>query len=68
MEDKRAPAGKFRVIGVDTFEGPFADCIIGDYDTREKADEVARMKAGEMFKTYVYDDKGSFVRGGYGRF
>lgn len=65
-KELNAPTGKFRVIGVDTFEGLFADYFIGDYDTREEAVNVAKAKGGEMNKTYVYDDKGKECSGGFG--
>lgn len=51
----KAPKGKFRVIGVDTFNG--ANWIQGDFDTKEKAFD----KATHNFvgcKMNVYDDKG----------
>jgi hypothetical protein len=43
----RAPKGWFRVVGVDTFEGPLADYHIGDFSDREDAiqhDRRARKK------------------------
>lgn len=60
-ENLRAPAGKFRVIGVDTFEGPREDYLIGDYDNETLAIEVARGHAGEMNPVYVYDPSGKCV-------
>lgn len=54
----KAPKGKFRVVGVDTFEGPRADYLIGDYDTQEEAEAMATKRGGVMNPTYVYDDKG----------
>jgi hypothetical protein len=54
-----APKGEFRVIGVDTFEGPCADYLIGDYDTREEAIRVGDEHGGEMNIIYVYDSKGN---------
>lgn len=54
-----APKGKFRVIGVDTFDG--GDWHDGDYDTKEAALEVARKKGGNMTILYVYDDKGNRI-------
>jgi len=53
---RAAPKGKFRVIGVDTFDG--GDWVQGDFDTLEEALKVARSKGGEMTKMHVYDDKG----------
>lgn len=52
----KAPEGKFRVVGVDTFDG--TDWVDGDYDTYEKARLAAIEKGGKMLKTHVYNDKG----------
>ncbi len=54
-----APRGQFRVVGVDTFEGPCADYLIGDYKTSEEAIKIAKEHGGEMNPVYVYDDKGT---------
>ena len=54
----RAPKGKFRVIGVDTFEGPTADYLIGDYKTLDEAKKVCDEHGGTMNITYVYDEAG----------
>lgn len=62
LPDLKAPQGKFRVIGVDTFDG--GDWIEGDFDTREMAIECARKKGGTMLKTHVYDDKGNHIEEG----
>lgn len=51
-----APKGKFRVVGVDTFDG--GDWVEGDCDTLEEAIELANKTGGTMLKTHVYDDKG----------
>lgn len=64
----KAPKGKYLVIGVDTFEGPTADYEIGTYKSKEEALSVANSRGGEMNKTYVYDDEGYEVSGGYGSF
>lgn len=61
-----APKGKFRVIGVDTFEAYNADYLIGDYSTLKKALQVAKAHGGTMNPTYVYDDKGNEKSGGFG--
>jgi hypothetical protein len=58
----KAPEGKFRVIGVDTFDG--TDWIYGDYDTKEIAVTLANEKAGNMLKTHVYDDQGNHIHEG----
>jgi hypothetical protein len=60
-----APKGKFRVIGVDTFDG--GDWCQGDFDTREAALQCARDKGGEMTMMHVYDDTGKHI-GQAGRF
>ncbi len=52
----KAPEGKFRVVGVDTFDG--TDWIQGDCDTFEGARLGAIEKGGTMLKTHVYNDKG----------
>lgn len=57
----KAPAGKFRVVGVDTFEGPRADYLIGDYSLLEKAKEVADEHGGTMNPVYVYDAGGKML-------
>lgn len=56
---QQAPAGKFRVVGVDTFDG--TDWLQGDFDTLEQATEVANKKGGEMTKMHVYDDTGKHL-------
>jgi len=55
----QAPIGKYRVIGVDTFDG--GDWIEGDFDTAAEAYERAREKGGTMLKTHVYDDTGQHL-------
>ncbi len=55
----KAPKGKFRVIGVDTFDG--GDWIEGDFDSKKEAFERANSKGGTMLKTHVYDDKGNHL-------
>lgn len=52
----KPPKGKFRVIGVDTFDG--GDWVEGDFDTAEKALAHAKARGGTMLKMYVYDDIG----------
>jgi hypothetical protein len=56
---RAAPKGKFRVIGVDTFDG--GDWVQGDFDTKEAAIAEAQKRGGEMTKMHVYDDKGRHV-------
>jgi len=55
----KAPTGKFRVIGVDTFDG--TDWISGDFDTLDEAKQKAKDEGGTMLKTHVYDDAGKHV-------
>lgn len=55
----KAPKGKFRVVGVDTFDG--TDWVQGDYKTRDEAVKIAKEKGGTMLKTHVYDDKGNHI-------
>lgn len=64
-KDFKAPKGKFRVVGVDTFDG--GDWIEGDFKTKEEALRCAKKERGDMCKTHVYDDKGNHV-GEAGRF
>jgi hypothetical protein len=56
-----APAGKYRVVGVDTFDG--TDWVEGDFDSKEAATAHAdeRTDGKEMLKMHVYDDKGRHV-------
>ncbi len=56
---RKAPRGKFRVIGVDTFDG--GDWVEDDFDTLEKARKHAdeRTEGEQMLKMHVYDDTGS---------
>lgn len=54
----KAPTGKFRVVGVDTFEGPKAEYLIDDYDTRWKAKMACDIHGGSMNPCYLYDDRG----------
>lgn len=65
-----APKGKFRAIGVDTFEGPFADWVIGDYFTKEEAlaQAEATCSGRQMTRAYVYDDAGKSVSNGFGSY
>ena len=56
---RSAPAGKYRVICVDTFDG--GDWVHGDFETRDAAISAARSKGGEMLRAYVYDDSGRHV-------
>lgn len=58
---RKAPAGKFRLVGVDTFDG--TDWVHADYYTLEEAIAVAdaETKGKQMLKFHVYNDKGEHV-------
>ncbi len=56
---RNAPTGKFRVVGVDTFDG--GDWVAGDFDTREEAITYADKKGAVMLVMHVYDDKGEHI-------
>jgi hypothetical protein len=56
---RRPPKGKFRVIGVDTFDGD--DWVEGDFDSAQAALSHARSKGGQMTKMHVYDDTGRHI-------
>jgi len=61
-----APAGKFRVIGVDLFS--HEDYLVGDYSSRAKAFKIAdahnTKRSGSMDDIcYVYDHQGAYIRG-----
>lgn len=55
----KSDKGKFRVVGVDTFDG--GDWVVGDYDTKEEALAIARAKGGQMTMMYVYDSAGNRI-------
>jgi hypothetical protein len=54
----RAPLGLFRVIACDTFEGPFADTLVGDFTKLDAAVAAAHRAIEPMTAVYVYDDSG----------
>lgn len=58
---RNAPPGKFRVVGVDTFDGD--DWVEGDFDTAAAAmtHAAGRTTGKQMLKMHVYDDKGRHV-------
>lgn len=58
-KDLKAPKGKFRVIGVDTFDG--GDYIAGDFKKKQDAIDLAQKSGGTMNIYYVYDDRGNQV-------
>jgi len=57
----KAPTGKFRVIGVDTFDG--TDWIEKDCDTLNEARQLMMdsTKGKDMLKMHVYDDGGNHL-------
>ncbi len=59
MTELKAPEGKFRVVGVDTFDGE--DWVQGDFNTSDGALDVANKKGDTMTKMHVYDDKGKHL-------
>ncbi|MFZ0913567.1 MAG: hypothetical protein WBQ76_11725 [Candidatus Korobacteraceae bacterium] len=56
--EHKAPSGQFHAVGCDTFEGPMADYLIGDYDTLDAAIEAAKAGLSPMVSVYVYDETG----------
>ena len=56
---RKAPEGKFRVIGVDTFDG--GDWLEDDFDTQEEAIKCIADKGGQMTVMHVYDDQGNHI-------
>ena len=53
------------MIACDTFEGPFADELVGDYNTLERAIAAARAELSPMVAVYVYDENGRCCFNGY---
>lgn len=56
-----APDNKFKVIAVDTFEGPYADYELATVSSLEIAKEIAIKHGAKMNPVYVYNDKGKCV-------
>jgi hypothetical protein len=59
MTELKAPSGKYRVVGVDTFDR--TDWVEGDFDTEADAVKHAQSRGGTMLKMHVYDDRGRHV-------
>jgi hypothetical protein len=57
----KAPPKQFRAVGVDTFEAPDADYLIGDFVSLTQAKEAADRRGQKMNPIYVYDDQGKLV-------
>lgn len=55
----QADGGKWRVIGVDTFDG--SDWVEGDFSTKEEAIASADAKGAKFLKMHVYDPDGRHV-------
>jgi hypothetical protein len=60
-EELRAPKGKFRVIGVDVNEGATGNYRLGDFETLELAEKVAKEKATIGNPIYIYNDRGQLI-------
>lgn len=60
--DRRAPAGKFRVIGSDDFPQPPEEYLLDDFVDAVAAIEAAT-KVGAMALAHavVYDDRGQVI-------
>ena len=56
---RRALKGKYRVIGVDTFDG--GDWVEGDFSSSAEALAHANRRGGPMTKMHVYDDNGKHI-------
>ena len=56
---RRAPKGKFRVVGVSTFDG--IDWLSGDFKTLKQAKRYADMQGRQGTKMHVYNHKGKHV-------
>ena len=55
----KAPKGKFRVIGEDTFPIPPEPYVVGDFKDLESAKVAAKeLDSKEMRRGYIYDDSG----------
>ena len=74
VEERRAQAGKFRILGIDKNSPPGSGhWVVGDYESLEKTLQMARKlseKAAPRTDNpsmatvyYVYDDKGTYVGG-----
>lgn len=58
---RKAPKGKFRIIGVDTFSPD--DWHEKDVDTLQEAKKIIhkKIKGKQMLKYYIYDEDGKFI-------
>ena len=55
----------YKVVGVDTFD--HTDYSLGEFDSLETAQMVAKNHAGTMTKVYIYDGQGRLC-GDFGTF
>ncbi len=56
--EHQGPPSQFRVIACDTFEGPFADYLVGDFAELDAAIAAAKGALSPMMAVYVYDETG----------
>ena len=54
-----APEGKYRIIGVDTFDGE--DWLYKDEESLDEAVKFANQHGSQMNLVYVYDNQGRCV-------
>jgi hypothetical protein len=60
-EELQAPTGKFRIIEVDLKRAATANYHLGDVETLQAAEEVAKEKASVGKPIYIYDDNCELV-------
>lgn len=62
---RKAPTGKFRVLGVDSFTNPpFGEpFVLCDCETKEAAISMATAHGGPAIPHYVYDETGKYIFG-----
>jgi hypothetical protein len=58
---RSAPAGKFRLLGVDTFSGPASDFLVGDFNDKREAIAEATKRAQPLTPMYVYNSYGELL-------
>lgn len=58
---RSAPAGKFRLLGVDTFSGPASDFLVGDFNDKREAIAEATKRAKPLTPMYVYNSYGELL-------
>ena len=57
----RAPRGRFRLVGVDTFAGPFEDFLVGDFEDLDDAKREAVARASRLVPFYIYNERGQMI-------